>query len=265
MIEDFSVGGGGMLKDTLDLRQLPGVHCFEDLMAAAVDTAAGVFFDFGEGNSLLLRDVALADLQRSSELPFFIFSEAPPEGGDFASGRSPTGNAALFRETEGLPGGGFITVWASAGGIQFEMRGADYAPGASGTVSDAFGPTHVAVRADGSFLVVWQTDAGGAQTISSRLYAADGTPLGAETLLATSTSTEAAYLGGVAPYNDGFVVSWTGRTIGVLSGTGDNVKALALDADGVAIGTPFVTAAEASFPPRRAVRVHYRLDRDYRA
>ena len=249
VIEDFSVGAGGMLKDTLDLRQLPGVHCFEDLMAAATETAVGVFFDFGEGNTLLLRDVALADLQRSSELPFFIFSEAPPEGGDFPSGRSPTGNAALYRETAGLPGGGFITVWAAEGGIQFEMRGADYAPGATGTVSADYGPTHVAVRADGSFLVAWQTDAGGVQTISSRLYAADGTPLGGETLLATSALTEAAYLGGVAPYNDGFVVAWTGRTTGPLSNSGDNVKSLALDADGLAIGSPVVTATEASFFP----------------
>ncbi len=249
LIYDFGDGYNGGLRDWLDFRQFNGVHNFAELMAVATDDGSDTFFNFGDGNSLLLRDVTLDQLQQSDTVSHFLFAEAMKEGGDFVSGRSATGNAALYRETEGLPDGGYITVWGSpSGGIQFEMRGADYAPGATGTVSAAYGATQVAVRADGSFLLVWQTDAGGVQTIASRLYAANGTPLGAETTLASSTGSEAAYLGGVTPLDDGFVVSWTGRTTGFLAGTGDNIKALALDATGHALGAPVVTATAASFP-----------------
>jgi Ca2+-binding RTX toxin-like protein len=252
LILDFSIGQNGRLRDKIDFTgftEFVAVHSFEELMASAVEVLNGVLFDFGEGHSLQVNGVSIAELSYSGAIEQFVFAEAPPEGGDFTIGRSPQGNAALLRESEGLPGGGFITVWSSqTGGIQFEIRDADYQLRPVVTVSPDRGVVQVAVQPDGSFLVVWQTNAGGVQNIVARPYAADGTPTGSATIVATSAPTEAAYLGGVVPYLGGYVLSWTGRTTGFNAGSGDNVKTLALDAAGQPVGVPYELVDEDSFP-----------------
>ncbi|MCP3960896.1 MAG: ricin-type beta-trefoil lectin domain protein [bacterium] len=117
-----------------------------------------------------------------------------------------------------LDDGGFVVVWDSdafGANVQGQRVGAD------GTVvggliqigTSGIGRPSVSVLADGGFVVVWtsrhssSTDSSG-NSIQGRRFAADGTAVGGELQINTSTAFDQWYPSASALPNGGFVVVW---------------------------------------------------------
>ena len=239
VILDYHVASGPIRPDVIDLTRLKGVYCFDDLLAFAHAVPGGTLLSFGAGDSILLAGVALDRLTADG----FLFSEAPPEGGDFPLGAFPNGGgeASWLRETAALPGGGFVTAWYAAGtGIAVQFRDAGYAlheVQLANQSAPAFrAQPRVAVQQDGSFLVAWDTDQG---DIRGRRFDAAGLPLGSEFVLAAPPANAYVYLDALAPLGTGYAVTWTqSNQIGTLR----SVRAQLLGPDAGADGAAFLVA-----------------------
>ncbi len=219
LIADFEPG-----QDRVDLTGVNTVFSFDMLMDRATDLLGGLQVDFGGGDTLTFFGITRDQLKPG----MFQFSEAPPEGGDFAI----EGTAV-----SALPGGGFIVVWSpnttftNAGGeIMARIHDADGIGGAAFQVNNTtFGHQYapkVVMQANGNFVVAWssiettwpgpQYDAG-EQWLRARVFTPDGTPLGDDFRLNTTPhpgtipvfGNQYLGVGGLAPWGeDGFAAVW---------------------------------------------------------
>ena len=140
-------------------------------------------------------------------------------------------------------GGGFVVVWddyVDIFGLRLDSGGAPIGTefrvnDSDGSMSDA----RVAAAADGSFVVSWTDDSeidGAGAGILARRFAADGTALGAD-LQVNSTTTGDQYNAavGMSPAGD-FTVVW--ETYGQTT-AGDGLFGRRFAADGSGLGTEF--------------------------
>jgi Ca2+-binding RTX toxin-like protein len=119
----------------------------------------------------------------------------------------------------------------------------------------------ITALSNGGFVVVWQDQSGnqaniGATTpysIMAQVFAADGTPIGAERLVNTATQGNQFGAQATALPNGTFVVTWTDASGGAGGGAGDDtsgnaIKAQIFAADGSPVGTeiPVNTATQGS-------------------
>ena len=185
-------------------------------------------------------------------------------GADFVV-NSTAANDQVEPTVTALPDGHFVVTWWSSDGgdgsgtlIRARLFNADgTAVGDdfvvnSTTANDQIEPTVTALP-DGHFVVTWWSSDGGdgsGTLIRARLFNADGTPVG-DDFVVNSTTLNGQFQPAVTALPDGhFVVTWWSRDDG--DGSGSLVRARLFNADGTAVGDDFVvnsTAANDQFEP----------------
>jgi hypothetical protein len=160
--------------------------------------------------------------------------------------------------------GDFVVVWAGGAGGSFECNrgcsiygqrfdrdgtpvGAEFRVPSTTTGVEEEGAA-VAIDEDGDFVVVWSrylpSSDGTSDGVFGRRFGADGTPLGAEFMISTSSDTLEQFDPSVASNAAGaFVVTW--RTDE--SDTGDFIYAARFASDGTSQGAPIVVNTPATF------------------
>jgi Ca2+-binding RTX toxin-like protein len=157
-------------------------------------------------------------------------------------------NASPVIET--LPSGEFLVVWIAGSGTQIVGQRFDAATGttlggtlalASVAAGEAAATVDLAVLAGGDFVVSWsESGADGAGSgLLARLFAADGTPLGAAFAVNGSTAGDQLAPSLTALPDGGFVASWVSDD-GVENSA---VFARAFDAAGQPLGDEFLVSA----------------------
>ena len=152
----------------------------------------------------------------------------------------------------GLPNGGFVETWQrNLGGAVSIMAQVFAASGAavgseftvvSSTSSSPSNP-YVTALSNGNFVVTWTDDTstppgdGSGASAQAQLFSANGTPIGTEFVVNTTTVDDQEPGGITALANGGFVVTWEDS-----SGTGDvsgtwSIKAQVYDANGNRVGS----------------------------
>jgi hypothetical protein len=156
-------------------------------------------------------------------------------GGATAAADTPLGDEVLLNTTTagdqedvriGAGGGQFVAVWHGAGqGVVLRRYGAGGAPLGGETViapDAANREPEVAVRADGSFVVVYERFVGGLESTNTylRRFAADGSPLGAGeiTVPVDSGNSERDPDVAVHPDDGAIVVAWYDESDGRIEG-----------------------------------------------
>jgi hypothetical protein len=160
-----------------------------------------------------------------------------------------------------LAGGGFVVVWESYQGKNWNIFGQRYSSSGTavgGEFQASLGGGNVnrylpAVAADpsGGFVVVWAAYSGGGSLaplgILGHRFDASGVSVGSDFAVSTTT---ASYLPSVAASSAGFVVAWYGNATGDASGYG--VLARRFDSSGNALVAQFrvnsYTSANQSYP-----------------
>lgn len=152
-------------------------------------------------------------------------------GGIQAGAQRPVGPGAAA-----LAGGGYVTISMQPGGqytttsmISFQRHSSDGTPvGAPTSVGDSGGfyAAKVVPLTGGGFVVAW-LQGGNSAAVTTRMFSADGTPLGGPVVASTvapACSNNVCHfqiLSGLAPMDDGgYAVSWTaGWGMGMPDGT----------------------------------------------
>ncbi|WP_165493836.1 calcium-binding protein [Azotobacter chroococcum] len=144
-----------------------------------------------------------------------------------------------------LTDGGFVVSWMSVNqdssgwGIYAQRYGADGAPFGewlvnTTTASNQEQPS-IAALSDGGFVITWMSSVqdGSGYGIYAQRFGADGTPIGAE-LQVNTTTFDLQALPGIATLTDGgFVITWMSS---VQDGSGYGIYAQRFGADGTPIG-----------------------------
>ncbi|MBP2303547.1 beta strand repeat-containing protein [Azospirillum picis] len=152
-----------------------------------------------------------------------------------------------------LDGGGFVITWqhansgAGQGGI-FDIRGQLYAAGGSPsgpefianttTSLDQMNPA-VAALANGGFVVTWTDASANATDIRAQRYTDNGTPLGSEFLVNSTTSDFQGIQSVTALANGGFVVTWWDGSQTAGPNAGRDIHGRVFGANGSAVGADF--------------------------
>ena len=179
-------------------------------------------------------------------------------GGEVLANTSTTGNQNHAVVT-GLSGGGFAVVWTDAslqGGDAsgtsvkaqlFDASGAKV--GAEFLVNTSTGSNQanpsVAALASGGFLVSWddashQGGDGSGLGVKAQIFGSDGSKIGGEPLVNSSTAGSQSQPNVSALATGGFAISWTdGGATGGLTGDTD-VRAQLFDASGSKVGAEFL-------------------------
>ncbi|HSS50805.1 MAG TPA: hypothetical protein VLX28_17840 [Thermoanaerobaculia bacterium] len=152
------------------------------------------------------------------------------------------------------PNGDFIVVWAT-GGSQFQREPARLwfrlfrADGTPRTKQLRVGNTrfaelkpHLAVAADGSFLVVWESGSDADTSVFGRRFGADGTPHGDRFLLSSSTVGSQDQPTATFARDGSFVAAWVSRG----PSFPDEVVGRRFDAAGQPLGPDFVVNTESA-------------------
>ncbi len=195
------------------------------LLTDATGTQAAPSSAFAADGSLL---VAFEDSSSSTGLSargFAAGSMTPTGAEGIEIGTGATGGA--LPSISGLASG-FVVAFEAGTDIRFQRLDASGAPvdAMARAVDDAVAMREtpvVAARADGSFLIAWVEDIGGA-TVRARAFAADGTPMGASMSVATTSGAQS--LPSVAAGLDSYIVAWQ---------AGAAVRARVLSTGGVGI------------------------------
>ncbi|WP_413205424.1 tandem-95 repeat protein [Rhodospirillum sp. A1_3_36] len=136
-----------------------------------------------------------------------------------------TNNGHFASTISSLSGGGFIVTWPSTtDGSSYGIQAMQYdasgeAVGAAFQVNEYTysnqNDPEVIGTADGGYVIAWQSDAqdGSGYGIYARRYGADGTPLGAEFQINTTTLGNQVDVTLAARPDGGFVASWTSENI----------------------------------------------------
>jgi len=153
-----------------------------------------------------------------------------------------------------MPNGDFIVVWAT-GGSQFQREPARLwfrffrADGTPKTKQLRVGNTrsaelkpHLAVAADGSFLVVWEGGSDIDTSVFGRRFGADGTPRGNRFLLSSSTVGSQGQPTATFARDGSFVAAWVSRG----PSFPDEVVGRRFDAAGQPLGPDFVVTTESA-------------------
>ena len=152
------------------------------------------------------------------------------------------------------PNGDFIVVWAT-GGSQFQREPARLwfrlfrANGTPRTKQLRVGNTrsaelkpHLAVAADGSFLVVWEGGSDVDTSVFGRRFSADGTPRGNRFLLSSSTEGFQGQPTATFARDGSFVAAWASRG----SSFPDEIVGRRFDAAGQPLGPDFLVTTESA-------------------
>jgi hypothetical protein len=163
-----------------------------------------------------------------------------PFGNEFPVNTTATADQ-LLPAVAGAPDGRFVVVWQSDEGGSYEIFGQRYDAGGAPAGSEFFvnsittsdqSAAHVAMGADGGFVVVWKSDF--SDGIYVRRFASDATPLGPEVTVDTAP-TFPARPGAAALSGGGFVVVWEDEDL-----DDRGVLARLYDASGAPTGPQFV-------------------------
>jgi len=144
-----------------------------------------------------------------------------------------------------LAGGGFVITWRDNSSDHFNIRAqvfaADGAPvggeiPVNSTTSDNQSNPQITPLANGGFVITWDdTSQTGGDTsqkaVRAQVFAADGTPVGGEVLVNTTTTGIQANPQITALAGGGFVISWRDASSG-----DEDVRAQVFAADGTAVG-----------------------------
>lgn len=177
-------------------------------------------------------------------------------GGEFQVNIEGTGDQA-YPTVSSLPNGGLVVAWQSPGqdgsGWGIYARTYVFAPDDSSAspmkeltpefqvntyISSHQDRPSIATLADGTYVVAWQStgqDGSGAGVFAQH-YTADGTKLGDEEQVNTSTANDQASASVAAVEGGGYVIAWTRVNS---SGSNREVYAQRYDASGTAIGGEF--------------------------
>ena len=150
-----------------------------------------------------------------------LLADAIPTGDEFTVNQNTSGDQE-FAALAPLPGGGFVVTWESfaqdgsfdgiflrrydtqGNALGDELQVNTYTPGNQEDPS-------VAVAADGTFLVVWDSDSGQdgqARGIFGQLFDSTGTPMGGELAMNANTTGDQNDAVATALPDGGFVVVW---------------------------------------------------------
>ncbi len=153
--------------------------------------------------------------------------------------------------TVGLSGGGFVVTWKTAGALDGDgqaVYGQLYASDGT-TVGNEFlvntetsgnqMTPNVAALSGGGFVVAWESNGqdGDGHGIYGQIYAADGTTVGAEFAINTTTSDNQSDPNVAALSNGGFVVTWESN---LQDGGGYGIYGQHYASDGTAAGDEFL-------------------------
>ena len=166
-------------------------------------------------------------------------------GGAFTI-NSYTNGSQMNAEIAATPDGGFIVTWTSSGqdgadgGVYAQRFDADGDPAGSEfrvsniTAYDERDP-HIAVLADGSFVITWTSLEQFDADIHGRHFAADGTPLGNRFIVRSGPSLDELNWDPrvTALADGGFVISWRSEL------SSDEIYARRYDANAAALGAAF--------------------------
>ncbi|MBN2577779.1 MAG: hypothetical protein JXB10_02220, partial [Pirellulales bacterium] len=175
-----------------------------------------------------------------------------PSGEEVLINSTLTGNQRLSESGNAiaaLADGGYVVTWSSSGqdGSGWGVYGQCFS--ASGEATGNEFPLNATTQSnqqwssasgspDGSFVAVWQSNGqdGSQAGIVGRRFAADGTPLGDEFLVNTTTNQDQELPTVTHLHNGGFVVIWHGR------GEGDNhgIFGRCFGAGGIPLGPEFL-------------------------
>ncbi|MGO4194097.1 calcium-binding protein [Rhizobium sp. YAF28] len=140
-----------------------------------------------------------------------------------------------------LDGGGWVATWSSPGqdgsetGVFQQIYNADGTPHGGETLvntyTDSYQDSPTVLARDGGWVVIWESNGqdGSSGGIYQQAYNADGTRLGTETRVNTTTDGNQAYHGSAALGDGGWVVIW-------LSGDDGHIMQQAYNANGTPQG-----------------------------
>jgi Ca2+-binding RTX toxin-like protein len=170
-------------------------------------------------------------------------ADGAPLGGELRV-NTTTANQQMYPSIAALSDGGFVVTWMSNGqdgsgtGIYAQRYAADDTPlggewRVNTTTTDDQQQPSIAALADGGFVVTWMSNGqdGSGYGIYAQRYAADGTPLGGEWRVNTTTITDQMYSDIAALADGGFLVSWQSH-----DGIGSGIYAQRYAADGTPLG-----------------------------
>lgn len=152
------------------------------------------------------------------------------------------------------PNGDFIVVWATGGGepqreparLWFRFFRADGTPKTKqlrvGNTRSAELEPHLAVAADGSFLVVWEGGSDADTSVFGRRFGADGTPRGDRFLLSSSTEGSQEQPTASFALDGSFVAAWVSRG----PSFPDEIVGRRFDAAGQPLGPDFLVNTESA-------------------
>ena len=168
-----------------------------------------------------------------------------PKGGDFTWVNTSYGDQQNLPRMAALPDGGFVTVWqshaqdGSGWGVYGRVYGPDgVARGAEFKVAvtslDHQQAPSVAVLADGSFVVAWQSNQDGSGGgIYVRRFGADGAALGGETIANTTVMYDQYQPAITALADGGYMVAWSSH---LQDGGDSGIYGQRFDASGAKVG-----------------------------
>lgn len=155
-------------------------------------------------------------------------------------------NNQQMSTVSGLAGGGWVVIWETiqSNGTS-DLRQAVYNADGSlvgetavSSAGNSQAAPSVSALPGGGYVIVWQTKENGNNDIHQRAYNANGTPLGAETVVTNASSNQTAPSVSVLN-NGGWVVTWETQGAG---GTSD-IRQRAYDPNGTALGAETVVSS----------------------
>lgn len=183
-------------------------------------------------------------------------ADAPQKNGPEFQVNTYTTNYQAYPSVASVPGVGFVVVWHSLGSDLADTDGYgilaqryDAAGQASGAQLQVNGYTtgdqkrpHVAISADGSFVVVWHgtgspgSDADGA--VVARRFSSGGSPLGEIQVNTYTTGSQSYPRIAMAPNGD-FTIVWQSAGSGEDDTSGTSIQGRRYASDGTAAGAQF--------------------------
>lgn len=190
-------------------------------------------------------------------------ADGTPEGGEFLV-NATTVLQQWNPHITALDGGGFVVTWqdssftggdTSSPGVRAQVFTADGTPvggemQVNTTTTGGQGTQQITALEGGGFVITWEdwSETGGdtsGRAIRAQVFAADGTPIGDELLVNTTTSGHQAYPEVTALADGGFAITWTDPSSGdldvraqVFEVTDDSVNAVPEASGNDAIAAP---------------------------
>jgi Ca2+-binding RTX toxin-like protein len=183
-----------------------------------------------------------------------MFASDGSAGGEFLV--NTTTAAGQFAPTVAtLADGRVVVAWADDSAGTTDIRAQAFNPDGTpsgaelllnATTAGSQARPAITTLADGRYVVAWEDTSGGSSEIRARIFAADGTPFGAEISVNTTTTGVQDFPAIAGLAGGGFVVAWTDN-----SHTGDDtslaaVRAQIFAADGSPVGAEFLVNATTS-------------------